>query len=201
MILRVIRGRASPEQLVRLRGAIEEKLGAAVREQVGLAKYHLGTRPGGDGRLEVAFVALWESPEAVTSSDAASRSALSMATAIGLEGLAPIHFEIDAPIRDRGANDVVAIRIACGEFSKTGSDIEMLNLLRARAPLLGDEMVEAYVGRRLIGRAVEVTFISIWRELPRQPALEEPLWPDIAVRYDRLTIDVYDTAESPPGMG
>ena len=200
MILRVIRGRASPEQLETLQAALQEKLGAAVREQTGIVTYHLGARPG-DGMLEWAFVALWESPEAVKSGDAGGRTALSIATALGLEGLETTHFEIDAPIRDPGSSDIVAIRIACGDFSKPGADIEMLNTLRARVPLIGDEMAEAYVGRRLVGRAVEVTFVSVWRELPDHPSLEGPFWPDIVVQYDRLSIDVYESVGSPSGIG
>ncbi|HUG30999.1 MAG TPA: hypothetical protein VMQ65_10860 [Candidatus Limnocylindria bacterium] len=200
MILRVIRGQASPEQLETLRAALQEKLGAAVREQAGLVTFHLGARQG-DGMLELAFVSLWDSPEAVTSSDARGRTALSIATAIGLEGLEVIHFEIDAPIRDLGSSDVVAVRIARGEFSKPGADIETLNMLRERVPLLGDEMAEAYVGRRLVGRAVELCFVSVWRKMPGLTPLESMFWPDIAIRYDRLAIDVFKALGSAPGMG
>ena len=200
MILRVIRGRASPEQFETLRAALQEKLGAAVRERVGLVTYHLGARPG-DDTLEWAFVGLWDSPEAVTSGDAAGRTALTIATSIGLEGLETIHFEIDAPIRNPGTRDVAAIRIACGEFSKPGADIEMLHVLRERVPLLGDAMEAAYVGRRLVGRAIELCFVSVWRDVPAQPPLEGPFWPDIAVRYDRLAIDVYEDLGAPPVIG
>lgn len=200
MILRVIRGQATPEQLEGLRATLQEKLGAAVREQVGLWAYHLGARPR-DGKLDIAVIALWDSPDAVTSGDANGRSPLTLATEIGVEGLEVIHFEIDQPSRGPGSNDVVAIRIACGEFSKPGADIGMLNLLRERVPLVGDAMEAAYVGRRLVGRAVEICFVSVWREVPRHPSLEEPFWPDISVRYDRLAIDVYEAVGAPPVIG
>lgn len=200
MILRVIRGRASPEQLEALRAALRERLGADDREPTGLLSYHLGVRSG-DGVVEWAFVGLWASPEAVTSGDERGRSALSIATALGLEDLTAAHYEIDAPTRDPRPGNVVAIRIACGEFSKAGADIEMLNALRARVPLLGDEMAEAYVGRRLVGRAVEVAFVSTWRERPGHLSLEAPFWPDIVVHYDRLAIDVYESVGSTPGIG
>lgn len=200
MILRVIRGRASPAQLQALQSALRDRLVAAGSGQTGPLAYHLGTRPG-DDVLEWAFVGLWASPEAVTKGDADGRSALSIATAIGLVGLETVHFEIDAPIRDPGSSETVSIRIACGEFSKPGADIEMLNTLRIRVPLLGDEMAGAYVGRRLVGRAVEVTFVSVWRDVPGDRQLEGPFWPDIAVQYDRLTIDVYESVGAPPGIG
>ena len=200
MILRVIRGRATPEQLETLRAALPEKLGTAVPEQVGMVTYHLGARQG-DGMLEWAFVALWDSPEALTSGDAGGRTALSIATSMGLEGLEVIHFEIDAAIRDPGSSDVVAIRIACGEFSKAGADIEMIKMLRERVPLLGDKMAEAFLGRRLVGRAVELCFVSVWREMPEDAPHEALFWPDTAIRYDRLAIDVYESVGAPPAVG
>jgi hypothetical protein len=201
VILRVIRGRASSAQLQALRTALRDKLGAVGREQAGPVTHHLGARRGGGDTLEWAFVGLWESPEAVTSGDAAGRTALSIATEIGLEGLDTVHFEIDEPIRGPGSGDAMAIRIACGAFSKAGADIEMLTALRTRVPLLGDEMAEAYVGRRLIGRAVEVTFVSVWRDLPGKAPLDAPFWPDMVVQYDRLAIDVYESVGTPPGIG
>jgi hypothetical protein len=67
----------------------------------------------------------------------------------------------------------------------------MQNLLRQRAPLIGDEMSEAWVGRRLTGRAVEVTFVSAWRRLPTDRSLEAAFWEDIALRYDHFSVEVY----------
>ena len=52
-------------------------------------------------------------------------------------------------------------------------------------------MTEAYVGRRLAGRAVDVTFVSIWRERPADLALEGPFWADITVQYDEFSVEVF----------
>ena len=73
-----------------------------------------------------------------------------------------------------------------GRFSKPGSDIEMLQTLRQRVPLVGDEMSEAYVGRRMVGHSVEVAFVSAWQRLPTDRVLEESFWSDIALRYDEF---------------
>jgi len=100
-------------------------------------------------------------------------------------------FEVDDTIRRDSDDEPVAIRIATGRFSKPGADAEMQNLLRQRAPLIGDEMAEAWVGRRLNGREVEVTFVSAWRRLPPDLSLEEAFWPDIALRYDEFAVEVY----------
>jgi hypothetical protein len=69
----------------------------------------------------------------------------------------------------------------------------MLETLRQRVPLIGGEMTEAYVGRRIIDRSVEVAFVSAWHQLPMDRVLEDTFWPDIALRYDEFTVDVYTT--------
>jgi len=103
------------------------------------------------------------------------------------------HFEVDESIRRQSDEQPVALRIATGRFSKPGADAEMQDLLRERAPLIGDAMAEAWVGRRLTGREVEVTFVSAWRRLPEDHALDEAFWPDIALRYDQFAVEVYST--------
>ena len=67
----------------------------------------------------------------------------------------------------------------------------MLELLRRRAPLVGDDMAEAYVGRRIVGRAVEIAFVSTWQQVPADRRLEDTFWPDIALRYDHFLVEVY----------
>ena len=52
--------------------------------------------------------------------------------------------------------------------------------------------IEAYVGRRIEGRAVEVTFVSAWGRLPEDRDLEAPFWSDIALRYDQFEVDVFE---------
>ena len=105
--------------------------------------------------------------------------------------LEPSHFEVDETIHRGSDDEPVAVRIATGRFSKPGADIEMLDLLRERVPLVGDEMCEAYVGRRIVERMVDITFISTWRRFPADRRLDETFWQDIALRYDSFSVDVF----------
>jgi hypothetical protein len=49
----------------------------------------------------------------------------------------------------------------------------------------------------MVGRAVEVAFISTWREVPSDRRLEDPFWPDIVLRYDEFEIAVYPIVTEP----
>lgn len=202
MILRAIRGRASRSELDELRAKLGATFEAAAHEQHGLARFHVGARPvpgsapGGVGPagndLEVALVSFWASVEHASGGDAREISPFALARR-HLRDVEVTHFEIDGTILRPSDVEPVAIRLATGRFSKPGADAEMLNLLRERAPLIGDEMTEAYVGRRLVGRAVEVTFVSAWSSIPADRPLEAAFWPDIALRYDEFSVLAYST--------
>jgi len=198
VILRVMRGRGTGEQVVRLRAAIDS--GAAAR--LGLERCHVACRPSkprpGEGtqpanELDVVVIAHWSSADAAAA-DASGTSPLSSLRRF-LGDVEVVHFEVDASIRRQSDDEPVAIRIATGTFSRHGADSEMQDLLRQRAPLIDDAMAEAWVGRRLTGRAVEVTFVSTWRRLPADRPLDEAFWPDIALRYDQFAVEVYTAAE------
>ena len=190
MILRLIRGRGGSGEVERLRADLYSRLGPDSGEVAGPARYHLANRGDGDAR-DVIITAFWPTAEAAASGDARNISPLSIANE-HLSEVAPQVFEIDETILRRSEDEPRCIRVATGSFSKPGSDIEMLDLLRQRAPLIGDDMSEAYVGRRIVDRAVEVTFVSAWRVAPEDQPLREPFWPDIALRYDHFEIGVFD---------
>src|SRR4029079_8017714 len=82
MILRVIRGRGTEEQIARLRAAID----AGSAERIGLERFLLGWRPATrrsgegavpEGVLDVAVIAHWSSAEAASTADRAGTSLLS----------------------------------------------------------------------------------------------------------------------------
>jgi hypothetical protein len=195
VILRVIRGRARPGQLEALRRALAERVGSGTGEVEGPTSLHLASRPS-EPFADVLVVSFWTSAEAAAGADARGTSPLSVARQ-HLTEIDVALFEVDETILRRSEEKPVAIRLATGGFSKPGSDIEMLDLLRQRAPLVDDEMTEAYVGRRIVGRAVEVTFVSAWRALPTDRNLEDPFWADIALRYDRFEVAVYTPVSAP----
>ena len=190
MILRLIRGRGGSDQVERLRSDLHDRLGANSGEVAGPARFHLAQREAGD-QLDVLLIAFWPSAEAAASGDARRISPLSLAKE-HLTGVRPQVFEVDETLLRRSDDEPRCVRVATGSFSKPGSDIEMLELLRQRAPLIGDEMSEAYVGRRMVDRTVEVTFVSAWRVAPEDRSLRESFWPDIALRYDHFQVDVFD---------
>lgn len=191
MILRVIRGRARPEQVDALCAALDEKLGPGSHEVGGPIRFHCATRPAGEG-LDALIISFWSTFEAAADADARGISPLSIAQST-LPKVEAAHFEIDETILRHSEEQPIALRLGLGSFSKPGSDIEMLELLRQRVPLIGEEMTEAYVGRRMIDRSVEVTFVSAWQRQPTDRALEDTFWPDIALRYDAFRVEVYTT--------
>ena len=189
MILRLIRGVAIPMELAALQAALLARLGGSDRHPAGPTRYHLAARSG--AKLEVLIMSEWPSAEAALEADAQEASPLRIAMTSGIRDLTAAHFEVDSALEHPGDGEPIAIRVATGTFSRHGTDIEMLELLRERLPLVGDDITEAYVARRLVGRAVEVAFVSAWRRIPEDRPLEEPFWPDIALRYDRFTVEVY----------
>ena len=190
MILRVIRGRASPQQLDQLRAALQTSFETNAVDVPGLTRFHFGSRQV-SGQFDVVLVVFWGSAEAAANGDARGLTPLRVAEKLDLHYLEAAHFEVDETILRNAETSPVAIRIATGRFSRRGADIEMQELLRQRAPLIGEEMTEAYVGRRLVGRAVEVTFVSLWQRPPEGRRLEDTFWPDIALRYNHFEVEVY----------
>jgi hypothetical protein len=189
VILRVIRGRAERAQLEALRRALGRKLRSNAPESAGLTRFHLGTRPGGD-RVEVVIISFWISAEAAAGGGAARH--VTVARRAGVEDVEVALFEIDETILRSSVEEPIAIRVATGRFSRHGADIEMQELLRQRVPLIGTEMTEAFVGRRIVDRAVDVAFVSAWRRVPEDRRLEDTFWPDIALRYDHFAVEVYE---------
>lgn len=191
MILGLIRGRGGSTDVDALRAAMRERLGPDSGETAGPARFHLATRPAQSG-LDVLVTAFWATAEAAAAGDTREISPSILARR-HLFDVAAAVFEVgEMTLRGSDAEPEL-IRVATGRFSKPGSDVEMLDLLRQRAPLIGDEMSEAFIGRRLVGRAVEVTFVSAWRAAPSEGSLEEAFWPDIALRYDQFEVALYRT--------
>jgi len=191
MILRLIRGRGSSADVEALRAALRERLGPESGEVAGPVRFHLATRPADSG-TEVLVTAFWATAEAAAAGDRREISPLSLARRC-LPAVAVQVFEVGDMILRASDDDPALIRVATGRFSKPGSDIEMVDLLRQRAPLIGDEMSEAFIGRRIVDRAVEVTFVSAWRAAPNDGSLEDSFWPDIALRYDQFEVALYRT--------
>ena len=196
VILRVIRGRADRAQLQALRMTCDDRFGGAADEH-GPVRIHVAAR-GEDSDLETLILALWRSFDDVAAADRRRASPLLLARDAGLD-VEPAHFEVDETIQRHSGEQPVAIRIATGRFSKPGADVEMQELLRRRVPDVSDDMTEAYVGRRLVDRMIDVTFVSAWRRVPPDRRLDETFWPDIALRYDAFSVEVFTPIPSGSG--
>ena len=217
MILRVIHGRGAPGQLEAVAAALGEIYAPARPVESAIARLHLGQRRipvegesgGGDvaadhafahnattrhkaaDDIEICVLSCWRSAEAASAADARGTSPLAIARA-ELPDLSVEHFEIDETVLldvDRPAR---VLRIATGQFSKLGADKEMLDVLRQRVPTIGAPMVEAHIGRRLVGREVRITFVSSWSEAPSGQDLRDAFWTDIALRYESFDVRVYE---------
>lgn len=189
MILRVIRGRADRGRLAAFRTDIDHELGAGPDAAYGPDRHHLGVRPAGD-LDDVLVLACWRSAEAAAAGDARNVSPLQLARR-HLDDVRVEHFEVDRNVLRDADAAVIALRVATGRFSRPGGDIRMQELLRERLSEVGPEMTEAYVGRRLAGRGVDVTFVSLWHQRPSGQRLEDPFWPDISIQYDEFSVEVY----------
>lgn len=202
MILRVIRGSAHNRDLAKIAASFGRARPARSGGDPALLRLHVGHRDvspdndGPDAEAEIAVVSSWDSAEAATAADARGASPLSVARQ-QLQDLQVEHFEIDETVLRDDDPPIKLVRIATGRFSKAGAHTEMLEALRERVPLLGDPVVEAYTGRRLLGREVCVTFVSTWHDVPAGQDLEAALWPDIALRYDSFEVCVYRTITIP----
>jgi hypothetical protein len=83
------------------------------------------------------------------------------------------------------------LRLTAGTIAR-GLDADIQQELRARLPNLPRDALEAYVGRRVLGGAVDIAFISTWVADPPGVVLEEPIWPEISNRYATFRLEVHD---------
>jgi hypothetical protein len=100
------------------------------------------------------------------------------------------HYELDESQLRQSPPYVSTLRLSTGQV-EGGREAVVHEELRRRLPMIGEEMAEAYIGRRLVGTAVEVAFFSVWSRAPVGRSLAEPMWPDISSSYDRFWVRTY----------
>ena len=147
--------------------------GSETPRERGLVRAHLGSDRGSGDLVEVT---VWDDPEAARSAGAADVDSA--------------YFDVGATWLEWSREEPVAFRLAVGRFTRPGADVEMLAALRERVPVVGDDLTESAVGRRLADRAVEVLFFSAWAREPADWTLDRPFWPDISLRYDGFAVRV-----------
>jgi len=110
------------------------------------------------------------------------------------------YYEIDEGGARRRTGVSTRLRLTAGSVAR-GLDADIQQELRQRLPELPPEVIEAYVGRRVLGGEVEIALVTSWSAAPAGVALDEPLWPSISDRYDAFRIGVYDILIEGTGAG
>lgn len=168
--------------------------GSAERPARGLVRSHLGTDRATGESVEVT---IWDDAEAA-SGGATNGAGESPADRSG-DGRAEsnheaAYFDVGSTWLEWSRDEPVAFRLAIGRFSRPRADLEMQDALRERVPLLGEDLTESAVGRRIVGSAVEVVFFTAWTRESGERPLEQALWPDIVLRYDQFGVRVCSPA-------
>jgi hypothetical protein len=191
LILRLVHGRLLPGRLEPFRSGVGTAFAERLRETPGIVRAHVGIRHTPDGD-EAAFLTAWPSP--VEAIDVLGPELGPGKELPGMSEHLTIHqidhYEVDESRLPQGSVSPSVLRIAAG-WIELGADVEIQQELRSRLGELGRD-VEAYVGRRIRDRSVEVALVTLWPRHPEDRALDRPLFPDIAARYVALVVKVYD---------
>jgi hypothetical protein len=191
LILRIVRGRILPGRHDLLRAGLVASF-SEIRELAGILQAYMALRSVAEGN-DFAVISTWTTPDAAMA--VFGRNVDQVASIPGvtehLDFRSVEHFEIDESLLLHTDEPPTVARIAVGSV-ELGNDVEIQQEIRLRMGALGGEVTEAYVGRRMRDRAVEVAFVTLWAGQPADRPLDEPLWPDVAERYESYWIEVYD---------
>jgi hypothetical protein len=195
LILRMVRGRVLPGRHEVLRTGLLASL-PGVRELAGTVQAHMALRIASEGN-EFAVISTWATPDAAMAVFGPNVDKVASVPGVSeyLDFRTVEHFELDESLLVHTDQRPAVARIAIGSV-ELGSDVEIQQEIRRRMGDLGEDVVEAYVGRRIRDKMVEVAFVTLWARSPADRALDEPLWLDVAERYASYSIEVYDEIRS-----
>jgi hypothetical protein len=191
LILRIVRGRVLPGRHALLRAGLVASF-SQVRELAGILQAHMALRSVAEGN-DFAVISTWTTPDAAMAVFGRNIDRVASIPGVSehLDFRSVEHFEIDESLVLHTDAPPTVARIAVGSV-QLGNDVEIQHEIRTRIGALGGGVAEAYVGRRIRDRAVEVAFVSLWAGRPADRPLDEPIWPDVADRYESYWIEVYD---------
>ena len=191
LILRIVRGRILPGRHDLLRAGLVASF-SEVRQLTGIVQAHMALRSVAEGN-EFAVISTWTTPDAAMAVFGRNVEGVAAIPGVSehLDFRSVEHFEIDESLLLHADEPPTVARIAVGSV-QLGHDVEIQQEIRARMSDLGGPIAEAYVGRRIRDRAVEVAFVTLWAGRPADRALDEPFWYDVADRYESYSIEVYD---------
>ncbi|HXU86447.1 MAG TPA: hypothetical protein VN773_11650 [Verrucomicrobiae bacterium] len=193
MILRVVSGRIPPGQLVSVIEAYRRDYVPTAEVTPGLDRFLVAARPGQDGDHELAAMTTWTSVEAALAAYGGDLTAVRTldGRSHGETLTAVDYYEIDEGGARREPGAATLLRLTAGTVAR-GLDADIQQELRRNLVALPIEAVEAYVGRRVLGDAVEIAFVTTWSAAPEGTALDAPLWPSISSRYTTFRVAVHD---------
>ncbi|HEX2755051.1 MAG TPA: hypothetical protein VHM48_06290 [Candidatus Limnocylindrales bacterium] len=202
MILRIVSGRVPAGRLDAVVEAYRRDYVPIARQTVGLDRFLVAARLVPDGGHEFAAMTIWTSVEAAL---AAYDGNLAAARTLDGQGHGETltrvdYYEIDAGGARRRTGAATRLRLTAGTVAR-GLDADIQQELRRHLPDLPVEAIEAYVGRRVLGGAVEIALVTTWSAAPAGVSLDAPLWPSIADRYDTFRIVVHDVLLDGAGAG
>jgi hypothetical protein len=202
MILRVVSGHVPEGQIDAVVGAYRRDYVPIATKTVGLDRFLVAARPAADGGHELAAMTTWTTVEAALAAYAGDLA--SVRTVDGRthgETLSRVdYYEVDEGGARRRTGASTRLRLTAGKVAR-GLDADIQQELRRRLPELGEEAIEAYVGRRVLGADVEIALVTSWSAAPDGIALDAPLWPNISERYDTFRIAVYEILIEGSGAG
>ena len=201
MILRIVSGQVPAGQLRAVSEVYRRDYAPVASRTAGLERFVVAVRPIEAGH-EIAAMTIWASVEAALAAYDGNLAALRTLDGRGHgETLTGVdYYEIDAGGARRGTGAATRLRLTAGTVAR-GLDADIQQDLRRHLPGLPVEAIEALVGRRVLGAAVEIALVTTWSSAPHGVSLDQPLWPSVADRYDTFRIAVHDVILEGVGGG
>lgn len=202
VILRVVCGRVPPGALDTVVEAYRRDYVPIAAAAAGLDRFLVAGRVASGGGHELRAMTLWATVEAAL--DAYGGDLAAPRTLDGRthgETLSEVdYYEVDAGGARRRPGTPTRLRLTAGTVAPS-LDADIQQELRRHLPDLPDEALEAFVGRRVHGAAVEIALVTTWSTAPAGVDLGAPLWPAIASRYDVFQVEVHDVLLEGHGAG
>jgi hypothetical protein len=202
VILRVVGGVVPPGQIDAVVEAYRRDYVPIAEQAVGLDRFMVGARPDAGGDHPFAAMTVWTSVEAALAAYGGDLEAVRTLDGRGHgEHLTRVdYYEVDEAAALRRPGAPAHLRLTAGTVAR-GLDADIQQELRRRLPDLPAEVIEAFVGRRVLGSEVEIALVTVWSGVPEGTALDAPIWPAISSRYDAFAIQVLDVVLAGAGPG
>lgn len=192
MILRIVSGRIRPGRLDSVTEAYTARYHPVAMSTPGLDRFLVGVRPMAEEH-QLASMTVWQTVEAALDAYAGDLSAVRTLDdrSHGEELTKVDYYEVEDGIVQRDGVEPAFLRLTAGTVAR-GLDADIQQELRRRLHSLPGELAEGYVGRRVLGDVVEISFASAWSGDRDRASLDAPIWPEISSRYDKFRVDVFD---------